>query len=251
MWRTLKKLRTSTKQQELNTTITYKDFLTQLSSLNLNVDDPLWVDCIRIMAENQNISTSFLSRKLAIGYARAARMIDMLENLKLISEKRGSISQEVYYHDYAVILNQIQSYKEFTQPKKENKPSTRLSLCDIKDGIHFEFFCANLLLCSGFQSAEVTQASNDYGVDIVAVKDGIRYAIQCKYYSNSVGNTAIQEIYAGKEYYDCHVAAVITNSYFTKNAIELAKKNKVILWDGEYLKKLSSAGNSENTYKDF
>lgn len=239
MWNIRRKQHASTKHKESNTHMTYQDFLTQLSSLHLNNDEPLLPDCIRIMEESQNISTYFLSRKLAIGYARAARLIDMLESLELISESRGSRPRVIYHRDYAEILNQIGLNIERIQSNNKNKPSDNLLLCNIKDGIQFEFFCANLLLNSGFQSAEVTQASNDYGVDIVAVKDDIRYAVQCKYYSNSIGNSAIQEIYAGKEYYDCHVAVVMTNSYFTKNAIELAKKNKVLLWDGEYLKKLS------------
>ena len=106
------------------------------------------------------------------------------------------------------------------------------------DGLSFEVFCSELLTINGFQNVFVTKASNDYGIDILAEKDDIKYAIQCKCYSSSIGNSAVQEANAGKEYYDCHVAVVMTNSTFTKNAIELAKKNKVILWDRDKLKYL-------------
>lgn len=106
------------------------------------------------------------------------------------------------------------------------------------DGIVFENWCVNLLLRSGFETAEQTGKSGDQGVDIVAVKDGLRYAIQCKCYSSPLGNTPVQEVTAGKPFYSCHVGAVMTNSIFTRNAIELAKINGVLLWDRDYIKKL-------------
>ena len=62
-------------------------------------------------------------------------------------------------------------------------------------------------------------------------KGDIKYAIQCKFYSSPVGVSSVQEISAGKEFYNCHVAVVMTNSTFTKNATELAQKTKVLLWD--------------------
>ena len=76
-----------------------------------------------------------------------------------------------------------------------------------------------------------TQSSGDYGIDVLAEKDGISYAIQCKCYSKSVGNKAVQEAYSGKDFYKCMVAVVLTNNYFTKSAIETAKHNNVLLWD--------------------
>ena len=48
--------------------------------------------------------------------------------------------------------------------------------------------------------------------------------------------TAIQEAFAGKNYYNCDKVMVITNNYFTSSAIELAKINNVVLWDRNILK---------------
>ena len=82
---------------------------------------------------------------------------------------------------------------------------------------------------------QVTKGSGDYGVDILAEKDGITYGIQCKCYNSPVGVKAVQEAYAGRDYYDCMVGAVMTNQYFTKPAVEAAKKLKILLWDRGYL----------------
>lgn len=84
---------------------------------------------------------------------------------------------------------------------------------------------------------EVTKGSGDQGIDILAFKDGIKYGIQCKCYSSNIGNKAVQEAFAGKTFYGCHVAAVLTNQYFTKSAQELAEKNGVLLWDRDRFEK--------------
>ncbi len=103
------------------------------------------------------------------------------------------------------------------------------------DGHDFEYFCADLLSRRGFSEVEVTKGSGDYGIDILAEKDGVTYAIQCKRYTTPVGVKAIQEAYTGRDFYDRMVGAVMTNQYFTTPAVEAAKKLKILLWDGGYL----------------
>lgn len=106
------------------------------------------------------------------------------------------------------------------------------------EGQEFESYCAELLEAKGFENVETTPGSHDYGVDIIADRDGITYAIQCKCYSDLVGIKAVQEAYAGKDYYKAMVAVVMTNQGFTKTAKEFAQKLNVILWDGDYVMKL-------------
>lgn len=106
---------------------------------------------------------------------------------------------------------------------------------DKMEGHEFEYFCAELLKKKGFLEVEVTRGSGDYGVDILAQKDGITYAIQCKCYNAPIGVKAVQEIYAGRDFYDCMVGAVMSNQYFTAPATEAAKKLKILLWDRGYL----------------
>ena len=109
---------------------------------------------------------------------------------------------------------------------------------DKLDGYTFEYYCAALLKKNGFNRVRVTQSSGDFGVDVIAWKKHKKYAVQCKRYSGSVGNHAVQEVYSGKDFYNCDCAIVMTNSYFTAAAKETAKKLGVLLWDGRTLSKL-------------
>jgi restriction system protein len=59
--------------------------------------------------------------------------------------------------------------------------------------------------------------------------------VQAKRYRSSVGVRAVQEAVAAKAKYRCSEAMVVTNSTFTKQAVELARANKVTLVDREQL----------------
>lgn len=109
---------------------------------------------------------------------------------------------------------------------------------DDLDGIAFEELACDILVANGFELAENTKATGDFGVDILATREGINYAIQCKRYHDKIGLEAIQEVYAGRAYYECHVAVVLTNQLFTPNAIKLADKIGVVLWDRDTLREL-------------
>lgn len=106
---------------------------------------------------------------------------------------------------------------------------------DLMDGPTFEYFCAQLLSQNGFKNVQLMGGSGDQGVDIIAQKHGIRYAIQCKCYSGNLDNTPVQEVFTGMAYYRCTAAAVMTNRYFTKGGIDLANSTGVFLWDRDWI----------------
>ena len=120
-------------------------------------------------------------------------------------------------------------------------PIAGIKSTDHMNGREFEFWCANLLRKNGFNKVVVTPGSGDQGVDILAVKNGIRYAVQCKCYSSDLGNKPIQEVHAGKDIYNCHVGVVMTNRHFTSGAVEAAKKTNTLLWDRSVLQKMIEA----------
>lgn len=109
---------------------------------------------------------------------------------------------------------------------------------DNMEGHDFEQFCAKVLRGNGFENVSVTQGSGDQGVDVLAEKSGIKYVIQCKRYNSDLGNTPIQEVFAGKQIYGRHIACVMTNRYFTQGAKDAANATGVILWDRDSLKKM-------------
>lgn len=99
-------------------------------------------------------------------------------------------------------------------------------------GHDYEYVVADYLRSRGYHNVKVTKGSGDFGVDVIATKNGIKYAVQCKLYSSPVGVSAVQEVVAGKAYYGCKGAMVVTNSTFTAAAEKLADLNDVILLDG-------------------
>lgn len=110
-----------------------------------------------------------------------------------------------------------------------------LERIDGMEGLQFEHWCADILKRNGFCGVSVTRGSGDQGVDVLATKDNVKYAIQCKCYHSDLGNSPVQEINTGKVIYRCHVGAVMTNRYFTSGAKEAAEATGVLLWDRDKL----------------
>lgn len=115
--------------------------------------------------------------------------------------------------------------------------NTNMHVVDMMTGIEFEHFVAELLPDFGYRNVQVTKASGDEGADVIAMnQNGARVCIQCKHYSdNSVRFDAVQQIYTAKSLYACDIAMVVTNSYFTKQAMESAQRLGVKLYDRDKL----------------
>lgn len=298
--------------------------------------DPLLCDAAVIAVKNKGLMTTDLQKVLKVGYARASRIIDQLEEKGIIGYSQGAKPRECFINsveelkkalgeEYAVdketeanlfaetvkeivtearedtTAEQIDSFEELSKTerfsqfisrykniaiyivatvvvimaiyfvlnipretvekfmpkiigygflpaciifgiwKSKRKKIKRYSIYaidNISDGHTFEYVVADLLKGVGFYNVKVTVGSGDYGIDVVGWYEGASYAIQCKKYSGKVGVSAVQEAYAGRSYYGCNYAMVITNNYFTPAAIKLAKSTGVILWDRNNVKKL-------------
>ena len=135
--------------------------------------------------------------------------------------------------------------------KKANKLSAATSKSEIKIGVYnqlefidamkgseFETFVVELLKCNGFSNVSQTKLSGDFGVDVIGFKDNKKYVFQCKRFKGKLGLKPIQEAYAGKRHYRADEAVVVTNSEFTKAAMELASDTDIICCDRNQLTKL-------------
>jgi len=109
----------------------------------------------------------------------------------------------------------------------------KLSHVDTMTGLEFEKYVAKYLRDQGYKT-KLTE-KYDLGIDIVAVKDGIRYGVQVKRHKGVVGANAVRQAVTALNLYDCDRAIVITNSYFSKTAIRLALSNDCILLDRDFL----------------
>ncbi|NGX63262.1 MAG: hypothetical protein KR126chlam6_00670, partial [Candidatus Anoxychlamydiales bacterium] len=73
------------KQEELNKTA--------------NAKDALYNQALNIVLSTRNASTTFLQRKLKIGYARAASIMDELEENRVIGPQIGSKPRKILMLD--------------------------------------------------------------------------------------------------------------------------------------------------------
>ena len=75
--------------------------------------DPFLMDAIETVVETGQASTSFIQRKFKVGYARAGRIIDQMEERGVISGYQGSKPREVL-----MTLEKLNELKMSTQTEK-------------------------------------------------------------------------------------------------------------------------------------
>lgn len=67
----------------------------KLEEMNMETDDDLLWKAVKIFVETKRASVSLLQRKLKIGYARAARLVDTMEDRGLVSEIDNNKKREI------------------------------------------------------------------------------------------------------------------------------------------------------------
>jgi HJR/Mrr/RecB family endonuclease len=129
--------------------------------------------------------------------------------------------------DLALLLRHYIDEREFSITSNSIQANTK-NFREL-NGPAFEALLLRLYEKMGY-AVQHTGKTGDQGGDLVATKGGERLLIQAKCYQNiSVGNDAVQQAVGARTFYDCNKAAVITNSEFTREAVELAKANNVEL----------------------
>lgn len=99
-------------------------------------------------------------------------------------------------------------------------------------GLEFEKYVAKVLLSRGYTNVSLTERY-DFGIDIIATKDNIKWGIQVKRHQHMVKAIAVRQAVTALKKYNCDRAMVITNSYYSGTAIELARVNDCVLVDGK------------------
>lgn len=196
-----------------------------------------------IALDRKYISENMIVRRFKISAFEANEIIKQLQFFNIIDQNRMlSISKDEYaelitqMHINDLIIHDYEK-REIDVHTEDSVVNSWIECIDNMDGHKFEYLCAEVLRKNRYENIMVTNASGDQGVDILASKDGIQYAIQCKRYSQTVGNKAVQEIYAGMKFYHAHVGIIITNNYFTNSAQKLAEQVGIVLWDRKFLMK--------------
>jgi restriction system protein len=104
---------------------------------------------------------------------------------------------------------------------RRERSDVSMTAIDAMSGVEFEGYVAARLRRAGWQ-VRFTPAVGDYGVDLIAEKDGQSVAIQCKRHGKSVGVAAVQQVVAGARHHGCTRSIVVSNQEFTTAAKQLA-----------------------------
>jgi len=98
---------------------------------------------------------------------------------------------------------------------------------DLMDGQTFERCLASMFEILGYR-VTITE-TYDFGADLIVDKHGLRTAVQAKCQRGLVGDHAVQQAVTGRTWYDCHTAAIFTNSDVTSRARQLALRVGVVV----------------------
>jgi restriction system protein len=144
------------------------------------------------------------------------------ELIKLIEQAKEEIKLEEFEKDLGTPLQ---------KEKIEMEDFTELS------GYEFKNYLKNLFELLGYTTIQ-TSLSGDQGSYLIFSKGDEKIVVQAKKYNGRVSNGAVQEVTDARNYSGANRAMIVTNSSFTKVAIELAHKNDIVLWDGQKLKEV-------------
>jgi Restriction endonuclease len=108
------------------------------------------------------------------------------------------------------------------QRRRRDQEVVETARIDGMTGRQFEQYVAARLRLAGW-AVSMTAATGDFGVDVIAARNGERVAIQCKRLGHTVGVGAVQQVVSGAMHHRCSRSMVVSNREFTRAAQLLAK----------------------------
>lgn len=109
-----------------------------------------------------------------------------------------------------------------------------LKRVDRMEGTEFEAYLGYLFRKEGYR-VRMTKATGDFGADLILYDGKKKIAVQAKRYEKPVGVSAVQQVLAAKQFYECDEAMVVSNREYTRQAKQLAAVSDVVLIDREAL----------------
>lgn len=175
-------------------------------------------------------------------------------NNELLLECLTNLKDWIKYYDSKVEYLRKESdknrYLSGDFSKEKQAKAFKYSLINVETGEEFELYLQNLFRELNYKVKHCGK-SGDQGGDLIVKKGNITYVIQAKYYTHKLDNTPIQEVVGAIRFYNANRGVVITNSTFTKKAIELANTNRIILINGDDLEKLTECIYEKDKDRDF
>lgn len=134
------------------------------------------------------------------------------------------------------LFNSFDDWKIKQEIEQFNKRArlTGVEATDNMTGLGFERWLRVKFEQMGYPKVVLLRYSKDKGADLlITTTSGQKIAVQAKKSSTSnIGVRAIGEVMRAMKYYDCDLGIVVTNQYFTNDALEEIKHYKdIVLWD--------------------
>lgn len=151
---------------------------------------------------------------------------------KLLAGVRNGEENELTFPIFAARLSAEAEIKKQEARNRGDHIKARLQDGSVQTGQQFERWCKSALEHQGWR-VEETPGSGDQGVDLIGTYRGHRIVFQCKHYSKTVGNAAVQEVISGKIFYGAGLGVVITSGAgYSPSAVRLADSAGVVLMSG-------------------
>ena len=89
-------------------------------------NDPLFDEAVQVVIQAGKASTSYLQRRLRVGYSRAARLIDLMEEAGVVGQGEGAKPREILIEEWPPGGNLKQgmptAQDDYDEAFKNNKP---------------------------------------------------------------------------------------------------------------------------------
>ncbi len=144
-----------------------------------------------------------------------------------IGNRYNIISYQQYGLLIGVMFGMVLMYGLWRRRRLLYSPFKRI---DKMSGERFEEYLMVQFKRKGYR-VRLTPTSGDFGADLIMKRWRRQYVVQAKRYSGAVGIKAVQEVIGAMQYYEIENGMVVTNSYYTKAARQLAQASGVTLWD--------------------
>jgi restriction system protein len=201
-------------------------------SKNANVVEIIGDHLINSLMKNMSKRRALV---IFIGTFIASLFILLNTNFKFFFFYWLSVFACIYVYNFKMSLN-----------RKRDMKKSGIKEIDEMSGIEFEEYLSLLFKRQGYK-VSTTNAVGDFGADIVLEKEGQRICVQAKRYRKQVGIKAVQEVIGSLAHYSADIGWVVTNSTYTRPAIQLAKANGITLVGrNELIKLILESNNLEN-----
>ena len=92
-----------------------------------DADDDMWKDAIKVVVDSRKASTSLLQRRLRVGYARAARLVEAMEEQGIIGPADGSRPRDVLVNSVDEVFGSTNAVEAAPESIPMSDPAEKIS----------------------------------------------------------------------------------------------------------------------------